>query len=56
MATMIDGYEFTKQGKPGLALTTSVVASSIGGMIGAFVLFAFSEPLANVALSFGAPE
>lgn len=55
-ATMIDGYELTKQGKPGLALTTSVVASSIGGMVGAIVLFAFSEPLARVALSFGAPE
>jgi len=55
-ATMIDGYELTKQGKPGLALTTSVVASSIGGMFGAVVLFAFSEPLAKVALSFGAPE
>lgn len=55
-ATMLDGYELTKQGKPGLALTTSVVASSIGGMIGAIVLFAFSEPLAKVALSFGAPE
>jgi putative tricarboxylic transport membrane protein len=55
-ATMLDGYELTKQGKPGFALTTSVVASSIGGMIGAIVLFAFSEPLANVALSFGAPE
>jgi len=55
-ATMLDGYELTKQGKPGLALTTSVVASSIGGMIGAIVLFAFSEPLATVALSFGAPE
>lgn len=55
-ATMLDGYELTTQGKPGLALTTSVVASSIGGMIGAIVLFAFSEPLANVALSFGAPE
>jgi len=55
-ATLLDGYELTKQGKPGLALTTSVVASSIGGMIGAIVLFAFSEPLAKVALSFGAPE
>lgn len=55
-ATMLDGYEFTKQGKPGLALTTSVFASSVGGMIGALVLFAFSEPLANVALSFGAAE
>ena len=55
-ATMIDGYELTKQGKPGLALTTSVVASSIGGIVGVFVLFAFSEPLARFALSFGAPE
>jgi len=55
-ATMLDGYELTKQGKPGLALTTSVVASSIGGMVGAMVLFAFSEPLARFALSFGAPE
>ncbi|MBT5220876.1 MAG: C4-dicarboxylate ABC transporter permease [Woeseia sp.] len=55
-ATMLDGYELTKQGKPGLALTTSVVASSIGGMFGVIVLFAFSEPLARVALSFGAPE
>jgi putative tricarboxylic transport membrane protein len=55
-ATMLDGYELTKQGKPGLALTTSVVASSIGGMVGVIVLFAFSEPLARFALSFGAPE
>ncbi len=55
-ATVIDGYELTKQGKPGIALTVSVVASSIGGIAGAIVLFAFSEPLANVALSFGAPE
>ena len=55
-ATMLDGYELTKQGKPGLALTTSVVASSIGGIVGVLVLFAFSEPLARFALSFGAPE
>ena len=55
-ATLIDGYELTKQGKPGLALTTSLVASTVGGIIGAIVLFAFSEPLARVALSFGAPE
>jgi putative tricarboxylic transport membrane protein len=55
-ATVIDGYELTKQGKPGIALTVSVVASTIGGIAGALVLFAFSEPLAKVALSFGAPE
>ncbi len=54
--TVIDGYELTKQGKPGLALMISLIGSTFGGIAGAFVLFAFAEPLANVALSFGAPE
>lgn len=55
-ATLLDGYELTRQGQPGMALGTSVVASTIGGLFGALVLVAFSEPLAKVALSFGAPE
>lgn len=55
-ATLFDGYKLTQKGEPGRALGTSVVASSIGGIIGALVLLAFSEPLATVALSFGAPE
>ena len=55
-ATLFDGYELTKKGEPGMALGTSVVASSIGGVIGACVLLTFSEPLARVAISFGAAE
>lgn len=55
-ATLFDGYKLTEQGQPGMALGTSVVASSIGGIIGACVLLTFSEPLAKVAISFGAAE
>ena len=55
-ATLFDGYKLTEKGQPGMALGTSVVASSIGGVIGACVLLAFSEPLARVAISFGAAE
>lgn len=55
-ATLFDGYKLTEKGQPGMALGTSVVASSAGGVIGACVLLAFSEPLAKVAISFGAAE
>jgi putative tricarboxylic transport membrane protein len=55
-ATLFDGYKLTEKGQPGMALGTSVVASSVGGFIGACVLLAFSEPLARVAISFGAAE
>ncbi len=55
-ATLFDGYKLTQKGQPGMALGTSVVASSVGGVIGACVLLAFSEPLAKVATSFGAAE
>ena len=55
-ATLFDGYKLTEKGEPGMALGTSVVASSVGGVIGALVLLIFSEPLARVAISFGAAE
>jgi putative tricarboxylic transport membrane protein len=55
-ATLFDGYQLTLKGQPGKALGTSVVASTAGGMFGALMLLAFSESLARVALSFGAPE
>ena len=48
--TAIDGYQLTKQGKPGKGLGTSLVASTIGGVIGVFVLIFFSVPLAKVAV------
>jgi putative tricarboxylic transport membrane protein len=56
LATSFDGYPLTKQGKPGLALGTSIVASTIGGIFGTIILILFSQPLALFALSFGPPE
>jgi len=56
IVSTFDGYPLTKQGQPGLALGTSVVASTAGGIFGALVLIFFSVPLARAALSFGPAE
>jgi len=48
--TAIDGYQLTRMGKPGKGLGTSLVASTIGGIIGVFILIFFSVPLAKVAV------
>mgnify|MGYP000503893904 CR=1 FL=1 len=56
VATVIDGYALNKKGYPGKALSTSLFASTAGGIIGTIFLIAFSIPLANFALKFGPPE
>jgi putative tricarboxylic transport membrane protein len=50
--TAIDGYPLTQKGQPGKGLGTSLVASTIGGAIGAVILIFFSVPLAKVAVTF----
>ncbi|WP_138418178.1 tripartite tricarboxylate transporter permease [Aquibacillus sediminis] len=55
-ATVIDGYELTKQGKSGKALGISAVASGLGGVISAIILSFTAPILAEQALRFGAPE
>jgi putative tricarboxylic transport membrane protein len=50
--TAIDGYPLTVKGQPGKGLGTSLVASTIGGAIGAVILIFFSVPLAKVAVKF----
>lgn len=55
-ATVLDGYPLAQQGKAGKALTMSIVASFIGGLIGFVILVAFSRPLAKAATAFGPPE
>lgn len=55
-ATALEGYPLTKQGKGGLALKVSVVASFIGGTFSVFVLLLVSPLLAEFALKFGPPE
>ena len=54
-ATAIDGYEMHKQGRGGEALGLSLVAGTIGGLIGLIFLVLFTEPLARVALIFTPP-
>lgn len=55
-ATAIEGYPLTKQGKGGLALKVSVIASFIGGTFSVVVLLLVSPLLAQFALKFGPPE
>ena len=55
-ATAIEGYPLTKQGKGGLALKVSVVASFVGGTFSVVVLLAISPILADFALKFGPAE
>lgn len=55
-ATVFDGYELHKQGKTGVALYASLLASVFGGIFGAIVLIFTAIPLASVALAFGPAE
>lgn len=55
-ATALEGYPLTKQGKGGMALKVSVIASFIGGTFSVVVLLAISPILADFALKFGPAE
>ena len=55
-ATAIEGYPLSKQGKGGLALKVSVVASFIGGTFSVIVLLMLAPVLAKFALKFGPAE
>ena len=54
--TAFDGFPLTQQGKPGIGLGVSLIASTIGGTIGTILLICFSGPLAKLALSFHPAE
>ena len=53
-ATAIDGYELTKQGKAGLALSAATFSSFSGGTLSIIVLMFLSPVLASWGLKFGA--
>ncbi len=50
--TAIDGYPLTKAGRPGVGLGVSLVASTVGGLVGTVILIFCSVPLARMAVSF----
>ncbi len=55
-ATALDGYKLTQRGELDRALSISITASVIGGLIGTLALVFLAVPLAHFALNFGPPE
>ncbi|MBA7528250.1 hypothetical protein ES705_20433 [subsurface metagenome] len=55
-ATVADGFAMTRKGESQKALTTSVIASAIGGVFGGIVLLLFAPMLAKITVMFGPAE
>jgi hypothetical protein len=54
--TCLDGYPMARQGRGGVALFMTTVASFVGGSIGIILLMLFAPVIARYALSFGSAE
>ncbi|WP_163271744.1 tripartite tricarboxylate transporter permease [Chelativorans alearense] len=54
--TCIDGYPMAQQGRAGVALFMTAIASFIGASIGIIIMMAFSPMLVRVGLTFRSPE
>jgi len=55
-ATVLDGFALAQQGKAGKALSTSTIASFVGGIVSAMALTFIAPQLATFALRFSSPE
>ncbi len=51
-ATVVDGYEMTRQGKAGEALGISLWSGTLGSLFGLVMLVLLTEPLSRLALAF----
>ena len=56
VATTFDGRPLALQGQADKALVAAATASFVGGSVGVVLFTLFAPPLADVALTFGAPE
>jgi putative tricarboxylic transport membrane protein len=56
VATLLDGYEMTRQGKAAYAIQVAVVSGVIGSVISAVSLIVLAPILVNVSLLFGPAE
>jgi putative tricarboxylic transport membrane protein len=54
--TAIDGYEMTKQGRAGSALTIAAIGSFVGGTAATILLVIAAKPLGSLGLQIGPPE
>ena len=52
----LDGYPMAKQGRAGVALFMTTIASFVGSMLGILVLILFAPSIAELGLKFGAAE
>jgi TctA family transporter len=55
-ATIVDGYPMAQKGEAGMALGASLMASGIGGIIGAFVLAVLIPVVEPIVLKFSPAE
>ncbi len=55
-ATVLDGYEMTKQGRGLEAIGISTVASVFGGVFSGLALLFLAPPLSTISLKFSEPE
>jgi len=56
VATTFDGRPLALKGQADKALIAAAVASFVGGSVGVVLFTLFAPPLADIALTFGAPE
>ena len=56
VATTFDGRPMALQGHADKALVAAATASFVGGSVGVVLFTLFAPPLADIALTFGAPE
>lgn len=54
--TCLDGFPMAKNGRAGVALLMTTVASFFGASVGILLLILFSEPIASIAFKFGPGE
>ena len=54
--TALDGYELTKQGRSGEALSMSIISSTMGGLVSVLALMFLAPPLAKMVIAFGSAE
>jgi putative tricarboxylic transport membrane protein len=56
VATALDGFAMTKQGRGQAALIASCFSALVGTIVGGLTFLFLARPLADIALTFGPPE
>ncbi len=56
VVTALDGYEMTRQGRPGPALAVAAIVSCIAGIVGSCLIAFLGPSVARLALAFGPAE